>query len=96
MRTTTSEKKIVAQRIGSLIQEWRFSYKLTQIEAAKILEISQSTLSKIESLGVLPSADIWYKMAIRTGMPFDAPFKETLGGRMKYDPSEKKLNTLSK
>ncbi len=88
MRNTTTEKKIVAQKIGELIHGWRSLHKLTQIEAALILEISQPTLSKIEGRGILPSADIWYKMAVRAGFPFDAPFREIFADRVKYAADE--------
>jgi|GEM_PF-3439498 len=88
MRNTTTEKKIVAQKIGELIHSWRSTHQLTQIEAAKILEISQPTLSKIEGRGILPSADIWYKMAVRAGLAFDAPFREIFADRAKYNAEE--------
>ncbi len=53
------------------MKEWRGSWGLTQVEAARLLGISQSAYQKAEGGSQAPRAPLGKRIADRTGVPFE-------------------------
>lgn len=68
----TPQEQQVAQKIASLMRASRKRAGMTQVEVSKVLQISQSALSKIESGILIPSAPQWFEFCGTTGISPDS------------------------
>src|SRR3954468_17722191 len=68
----------VSHRTCHIIRDERLSRDLTQIEMAGELGISQSALSKIENLAMMPTLIPWLKFCSTFGLPANLPLDEKL------------------
>src|SRR3974390_2852673 len=85
----------ISHRTCHIIRDERLSRDLTQIEMAGELGISQSALSKIENLAMMPTLIPWLKFCSTFGLPANLPLDEKLyKGWMK--DQEKKTAKASK
>jgi transcriptional regulator with XRE-family HTH domain len=81
----------IVEKMGELLKAWRLKENLSQVQAAEFFDVNQSVVSKMESGKVMVGIDIWFRIASRTGIAFDAPF-EDVGSATK----ENNLNRLEK
>ena len=70
--------KEISHRTCHIIRDERLSRELTQIEMANELGISQSALSKIENLAMMPTLIPWLKFCSTFGLPANLPLDEKL------------------
>ncbi len=68
----------ISHRTCHIIRDERLSRELTQIEMASELGISQSALSKIENLAMMPTLIPWLKFCLTFGLPANLPLDEKL------------------
>jgi transcriptional regulator with XRE-family HTH domain len=68
----------ISHRTCHIIRDERVARELTQIEMASELGISQSALSKIENLAMMPTLIPWLKFCASFGLPADLPLNEKL------------------
>src|SRR3954468_2306603 len=68
----------VSHRTCHIIRDERLSRDLTQIEMANQLGISQSALSKIENLAMMPTLIPWLKFCSVFSLPANLPLDEKL------------------
>src|SRR3954469_23950527 len=68
----------ISHRTCHIIRDERLSRDLTQIEMANELGISQSALSKIENLAMMPTLIPWLKFCSTFGLPANLPLDEKL------------------
>ena len=68
----------ISHRTCHIIRDERLSRDLTQIEMAGELGISQSALSKIENLAMMPTLIPWLKFCATFGLPANLPLDEKL------------------
>lgn len=68
----------ISHRTCHIIRDERRSRELTQIEMANELGISQSALSKIENLAMMPTLIPWLKFCSTFGLPANLPLDEKL------------------
>ncbi len=68
----------ISNRTCHIIRDERLSRDLTQIELAGELGISQSALSKIENLAMMPTLIPWLKFCSAFGLPANLPLDEKL------------------
>ncbi len=68
----------ISHRTCHIIRDERRSRDLTQIEMANELGISQSALSKIENLAMMPTLIPWLKFCSTFGLPANLPLDEKL------------------
>jgi transcriptional regulator with XRE-family HTH domain len=68
----------ISHRTCHIIRDERLSRDLTQIEMANQLGISQSALSKIENLAMMPTLIPWLKFCSVFGLPANLPLDEKL------------------
>ncbi len=68
----------ISHRTCHIIRDERLSRDLTQIEMAGELGISQSALSKIENLAMMPTLIPWLKFCSVFGLPANLPLDEKL------------------
>jgi transcriptional regulator with XRE-family HTH domain len=66
----------ISQRTCHIIRDERIARNLTQIEMAKTLGISQSALSKIENLAMMPTLIPWLRFCSTFNLPSDLPINE--------------------
>ena len=66
----------ISHRTCHIIRDERMSRELTQIEMANELGISQSALSKIENLAMMPTLIPWLKFCSAFSLPADLPLDE--------------------
>lgn len=71
----TSGKKISVSDIAVLMRGARKQLKLTQVFVSKKLNVSQGSLSKMETAKAEPSALQWLEFCRLTGIPADAMFR---------------------
>lgn len=70
--------RTVSDRTCHIIRDERLSRELTQIEMASQLGISQSALSKIENLAMMPTLIPWLKFCAAFDLPANLPLDEKL------------------
>src|SRR3954463_6199188 len=70
--------KEITHRTCMIIRDERIARDLTQIEMANELGISQSALSKIENLAMMPTLIPWLKFCSSFGLPANLPLDEKL------------------
>src|SRR3954463_9704332 len=70
--------KEITHRTCMIIRDERIARDLTQIEMAGELGISQSALSKIENLAMMPTLIPWLKFCSAFGLPANLPLDEKL------------------
>src|SRR3954465_9216802 len=68
----------ISHRTCHIIRDERLSRDLTQIEMANELGISQSALSKIENLAMMPTLIPWLKFCTTFNLPANLPLDEKL------------------
>ena len=68
----------ISHRTCHIIRDERLSRDLTQIEMAGELGISQSALSKIENLAMMPTLIPWLKFCSVFSLPANLPLDEKL------------------
>src|SRR5688500_14751187 len=68
----------ISHRTCHIIRDERLARDLTQIEMADELGISQSALSKIENLAMMPTLIPWLKFCSTFGLPANLPLDEKL------------------
>src|SRR4051812_46026104 len=68
----------ISHRTCHIIRDERLSRDLTQIEMAGELGISQSALSKIENLAMMPTLIPWLKFCSAFSLPANLPLDEKL------------------
>ena len=68
----------ISNRTCHIIRDERRSRELTQIEMAGQLGISQSALSKIENLAMMPTLIPWLKFCSAYNLPADLPLDEKM------------------
>src|SRR3954468_7517078 len=68
----------ISHRTCHIIRDERLARDLTQIEMADELGISQSALSKIENMAMMPSLIPWLKFCSTFGLPANLPLDEKL------------------
>jgi transcriptional regulator with XRE-family HTH domain len=68
----TPQEQQVANKIANLMRAARKRSGMTQVEVSKILQISQSALSKIESGILIPSAPQWFEFCGATKISPDS------------------------
>jgi transcriptional regulator with XRE-family HTH domain len=68
----------ISHRTCHIIRDERLSRDLTQIEMANELGISQSALSKIENLAMMPTLIPWLKFCSAFNLPANLPLDEKL------------------
>jgi transcriptional regulator with XRE-family HTH domain len=68
----------ISHRTCHIIRDERRSRELTQIEMARELGISQSALSKIENLAMMPTLIPWLKFCSTFGLSPNLPLDEKL------------------
>src|SRR6185312_13940785 len=68
----------ISHRTCHIIRDERLSRDLTQIEMANELGISQSALSKIENLAMMPTLIPWLKFCSAFSLPANLPLDEKL------------------
>ena len=66
----------ISHRTCHIIRDERISRDLTQIEMAGELGISQSALSKIENLAMMPTLIPWLKFCAAFDLPANLPLDE--------------------
>jgi len=66
----------ISHRTCHIIRDERVARELTQIEMANELGISQSALSKIENLAMMPTLIPWLKFCATFSLPADLPLDE--------------------
>jgi len=66
----------ISHRTCHIIRDERVARELTQIEMATELGISQSALSKIENLAMMPTLIPWLKFCSAFRLPADLPLDE--------------------
>lgn len=71
MKTFNSRE--ISHRACHIIRDERRSRELTQIEMADELGISQSALSKIENMAMMPTLIPWLKFCSTFGLPANLP-----------------------
>lgn len=76
MRTFNTRE--VSHRTCHIIRDERLARELTQIEMANELGISQSALSKIENLAMMPTLIPWLKFCATFNLPANLPLDEKL------------------
>ncbi len=64
-------KRKSSSRAFKTLKDWRSSWGLTQVEAARLLGISQSAYQKAEGGSQAPRAPLGKRIADRTGVPFE-------------------------
>lgn len=85
----------ISHRTCHIIRDERLARDLTQIEMANQLGISQSALSKIENLAMMPTLIPWLKFCSTFGLPANLPLDEKLYKGWTKD-LEKKNSKVSK
>ena len=70
-KAAMSNKKISLEEISHVMRTVRRHLDLTQMYVAEKLEISQGSLSKMESGKAEPSALQWFSFCQLTGLPMD-------------------------
>ena len=68
----------ISHRTCHIIRDERLARDLTQIEMANQLGISQSALSKIENLAMMPTLIPWLKFCSAYNLPADLPLDEKM------------------
>ena len=68
----------ISHRTCHIIRDERLSRDLTQIEMAGALGISQSALSKIENLTMMPTLIPWLKFCSAFNLPANLPSDDRL------------------
>jgi transcriptional regulator with XRE-family HTH domain len=68
----------ISHRTCHIIRDERLARELTQIEMADELGISQSALSKIENMAMMPTLIPWLKFCSTFGLPANLPLDEKL------------------
>lgn len=68
----------ISHRTCHIIRDERLARDLTQIEMADELGISQSALSKIENMAMMPTLIPWLKFCSTFGLPANLPLDEKL------------------
>jgi transcriptional regulator with XRE-family HTH domain len=66
----------ISHRTCHIIRDERLTRELTQMEMADALGISQSALSKIENLAMMPTLIPWLKFCSAFKLPADLPLNE--------------------
>ena len=85
----------ISHRTCHIIRYERLARDLTQIEMAGELGISQSALSKIENLAMMPTLIPWLKFCSSFGLPANLPLDEKLYKGWTKE-LEKKTSKISK
>ena len=70
-KSTASSKKLTLEELSHVMRTVRRHLDLTQMYVAEKLEISQGSLSKMESGKAEPSALQWFAFCQMTGLPMD-------------------------
>ena len=87
----------ISHRTCHIIRDERLTRELTQIEMADELGISQSALSKIENMAMMPTLIPWLKFCSTFGLPANLPLDERLyKGWAKEKELGKKVGTTNK
>ena len=86
----------ISHRTCHIIRDERLARDLTQIEMANELGISQSALSKIENLAMMPTLIPWLKFCTTFNLPANLPLDERLykGWTKDIEKKSKKQNGL--
>lgn len=74
----TFNPREISHRTCHIIRDERLARDLTQIEMANELGISQSALSKIENLAMMPTLIPWLKFCSTFNLPANLPLDEKL------------------
>ncbi len=80
----------IAQNLAAIFKATRKFNRLQQTEFAAILEITQGTISKIESGNMHPELGLWFKLL--RSFHITAPYCFTYGGLEFTEDAFKKLN----
>ena len=87
----------ISHRTCHIIRDERLARELTQIEMANELGISQSALSKIENLAMMPTLIPWLKFCSTFNLPANLPLDEKLyKGWIKDQEKKSKKSYTSK
>ena len=76
-KKSKKQKQTPAEVVGQLIRHWRRSAEVTQVELSNYLEISQSTMSKIEA-GLLEPGLFVYGRLCRRAPVFHEHFRDII------------------
>jgi transcriptional regulator with XRE-family HTH domain len=84
----------ISYRTCQIIRDERLARDLTQIEMAGELGISQSALSKIENLAMMPTLIPWLKFCSTFNLPANLPLDEKLYKGWSKDLEKKNSRVL--